>query len=108
MRRAISKLSMLAGHWQGAGWASSPDGQRHEFEQTEEIHLKLDGIALLIQGIGKDKESGEVIHLKLDGIAPFNRISLPVIRQMPMAILKGNHLFGAWKSPAGQFDIRLP
>ena len=30
--------------------------------QTEEIHLKLDGIAILIQGMGKDKGSGKVIH----------------------------------------------
>ena len=61
-KRAMSRLSMLAGTWEGSGWASAPDGSRQEFVQSEIIEEKLDGIALLVHGLGKSKESGEIIH----------------------------------------------
>ena len=61
-KEAITKLSMLIGSWEGSGWASSPDGSRNEFTQSETIETKLDGIALLVQGLGKRKSTEEVIH----------------------------------------------
>lgn len=59
---AISKLSMLVGKWEGTGWASSQDGTRNEFVQSEVVEEKLDGIALLVQGLGKRKGSEEIVH----------------------------------------------
>lgn len=56
----ISKLDFLVGNWKGNGWMYSQDRQRHEFEQTEDIQFKLDGTAILIEGLGKSE--GKVIH----------------------------------------------
>ena len=61
-KEAMAKLKMLEGKWEGSGWASAPDGSRSEFEQSEVIEEKLDGVALLIQGLGKDINSKETVH----------------------------------------------
>ena len=56
----ITQLEFLVGSWEGQGWMFGQDRQRYEFEQTEEIAFKLDGTAILIEGLGKS--SGKVIH----------------------------------------------
>jgi len=56
----ISKLDFLVGDWKGNGWMFGQNRQRHEFEQTGDIQFKLDGTAILIEGLGKSE--GKVIH----------------------------------------------
>ena len=41
-----------------------PQG-RHEFTQTETIEAKLDGLVLVIEGLGKAKEDGSTVHTAL-------------------------------------------
>ena len=56
----ISKLNFLLGNWKGNGWMMGPDGKKSEFDQTENIQLKLDGTILMIEGEGTS--NGKVIH----------------------------------------------
>jgi len=53
-------LKHLEGTWSGTGWASSPDGSRNEFDQTESIVSKLDGTVLLIEGTGREKGTDNI------------------------------------------------
>lgn len=59
-KEAITKLSFIVGDWAGTGWMMGPDGQKHRFEQTENISFKLDSTAILIEGIGKT--DGKITH----------------------------------------------
>lgn len=62
-KAAIAKLAHWVGEWDGTGWAMTRTGERHEFEIREAIQLKLGGIALLVEGVGKAKDpSGSVMH----------------------------------------------
>lgn len=56
----ISKLEFMTGKWEGTGWMMSRDGMKHEFDQTENIQFKIDGVVMLIEGLGKS--NGKVTH----------------------------------------------
>lgn len=56
----ISKLDFLVGKWEGDGWIIGRDGQKHPFQQTEKIQYKIDGVAILIEGLGKS--NGRISH----------------------------------------------
>ena len=56
----MDHLKHLEGTWSGSGWSMSQDGTRSEFDQTERILLKLDGIAMVVEGIGRYKGSEEI------------------------------------------------
>ncbi|MDX1472226.1 MAG: hypothetical protein R3213_12075 [Flavobacteriaceae bacterium] len=56
----ISKLQFMTGNWEGKGWMMTPNGNREEFNQTENIQFKLDSTAVLIEGLGKSH--GQIIH----------------------------------------------
>lgn len=63
-RREMKKLDWFVGHWKGTGWIQmGPD--RHEFNQTETIEAKLDGLVLVIEGSGKAKGDGSTVHTAL-------------------------------------------
>jgi hypothetical protein len=64
-RREMIKLDWLAGHWKGTGWIQMGPQGRHEFNQTETIESKLDGLVLVIEGRGKAKEDGSTVHTAL-------------------------------------------
>lgn len=53
-------LKPLVGNWSGSGWSRTPDGKIEKFNQTEKIELKLKDNILVINGIGKNPESGEI------------------------------------------------
>jgi hypothetical protein len=59
-KEEISKLEFLIGEWQGEGWILGRDQQKHQFQQTENIHFKIDGVAILIEGLGKT--NGQITH----------------------------------------------
>lgn len=47
---AMKKVEFLAGNWKGEGWIEISPGQRHEFQGTEQVEKRLDGLILLIEG----------------------------------------------------------
>ncbi len=58
-------LSFMAGHWKGTGWISAGPGERHLFEQTEDIVPHVKGSVLLITGKGyalEDLSDSILIH----------------------------------------------
>jgi hypothetical protein len=68
-RAAMNKLNFLVGHWSGIVriWRSS--GEPAELIQTEEATYKLDGLILMIEGVGKDKVNGKVALQALGAIS---------------------------------------
>jgi hypothetical protein len=64
-RREMKKLDWFVGHWKGTGWIQMGPQGRHEFTQTETIEAKLDGLVLIIEGLGKAKEDGSTVHTAL-------------------------------------------
>jgi len=56
----MEQLKHWEGTWFGTGWASSPDGTRNEFDQTESIVSKLNGTVLLIEGTGRNKGTDNI------------------------------------------------
>src|SRR6185436_7651727 len=64
-RREMKKLEWLVGHWKGTGWMERGPQGRREFTQTETIEAKLDGLVLVIEGLGKAKEDGSTVHTAL-------------------------------------------
>jgi hypothetical protein len=64
-KEEMNKFKFLIGNWKGEGWVFTPDGKRREFRQTEKIQTKLNGLAILIEGEGKDKASDEIAFRSL-------------------------------------------
>ena len=64
-RQEMKKLAWLVGHWKGTGWIQMGPQGRREFTQTETIESKLDGLVLVIEGLGKAKEDGATVHTAL-------------------------------------------
>jgi hypothetical protein len=64
-RREMKKLDWWVGHWKGAGWIQMGPQGREEFTQTETIEAKLDGLVLIVEGVGKAKENGATVHTAL-------------------------------------------
>ena len=60
LQKEMAKLDFMVGQWAGQGWSMGPDMQRHAFDQKENIQYKLDGTAILVEGIGTT--NGQVIH----------------------------------------------
>lgn len=51
-KKEIKKLAFLSGNWEGEGWMMDPNGERHSFQQTENVEFKLDSTSILIEGRG--------------------------------------------------------
>ncbi|MBI3651443.1 MAG: hypothetical protein HY231_10530 [Acidobacteria bacterium] len=59
----MKKVQFLQGEWRGEGWIMLGANRRETFTQTEVVQSKLDGVTLLIEGMGKSKDSsGRVVH----------------------------------------------
>ena len=59
----MKKLEKMAGQWRGSGWIQQGP-QRETFTGTETVQMKLDGLALLVEGNFSSPE-GKVIHQTL-------------------------------------------
>jgi hypothetical protein len=59
-RAAMKKLDFLIGKWSGAARLLRGPGEPLELIQTEEAQYKLDGLILMIEGIGRSKPDGKV------------------------------------------------
>jgi hypothetical protein len=60
-RAAMKKLSFLVGKWSGEARTFRVPGQPVELTQTEEVEYKLDGLILIIEGVGRTKSDGRVV-----------------------------------------------
>jgi len=59
-RAAMRKLGFLVGKWSGEARILRSSGETVELAQTEEAEYKLDGLILMIEGIGRNKTDGKV------------------------------------------------
>jgi hypothetical protein len=58
-RAAMKKLDFLIGKWAGEAWVLRGRGEAADMIQTEEAQYKLDGLVLLIEGVGRNKSDGK-------------------------------------------------
>jgi hypothetical protein len=58
-RAAMKKLSFLIGKWSGSANVLRGPDRVVELAQTEEAQYRLDGLLLVIEGIGKSKTDGQ-------------------------------------------------
>jgi hypothetical protein len=57
----MEAVAWLDGEWEGSGWVQMGP-ERHAFSQTESVTRRLDGLILVIDGLGRAADSGEVVH----------------------------------------------
>lgn len=60
-RRAMEKLSFLVGRWRGKGRLFRADGAL-ELLQSEDAAYRLEGLILLIEGVGRSAEGQPVLQ----------------------------------------------
>jgi hypothetical protein len=70
-RAAMKKLGFLVGEWSGEASALRGPGQFVELTQTESAQFKLDGLVLVIEGIGRTKADGK-LSLQALGLVSFD------------------------------------
>jgi hypothetical protein len=73
-RSAMKKLAFLIGKWSGEATVLRGPGQFAELSQTEEAQFKLDGLILMIEGIGRTKSDGNPV-LQALGLISFDDLS---------------------------------
>lgn len=65
-RAEMKRLDFLLGQWQGEGWIMLGQGERRTFKQTETVQSKLDGLLMVVDGLGKgktpEKQEEVVVH----------------------------------------------
>ncbi|MGW8121488.1 hypothetical protein ACV07N_02430 [Roseivirga echinicomitans] len=59
-KEAMTKLSNWIGEWKGEGWSMGETQQKSEFRVVENIQRKIEGMAILAEGIGTNKSDGKV------------------------------------------------
>jgi hypothetical protein len=70
-REAMKKLGFLVGQWSGEGRMLRATGEWIEITQTEHVEYKLDGLLLVIEGVGRAKTDGRPV-LQAYGIACYD------------------------------------
>ena len=60
-REAMKKLNFLVGQWSGEGRMLRPGGEWMDITQTEHAEYKLDGLLLMIEGVGRAKGDGQPV-----------------------------------------------
>lgn len=60
-REAMKKLSFLAGKWSGEATVQRGPGAAIKIRQSEDIQYKLGGLVMIIEGTGRDLESGKLL-----------------------------------------------
>jgi len=70
-REAMRKLSFLTGTWSGEARALRGPGEPVEMIQTEVAQYRLDGLILMIEGIGRAKSDGKPV-LQALGLITFD------------------------------------
>jgi hypothetical protein len=114
-KEAMKKLSMMVGKWKGNGWASAQDGSRNEFNQSEVIENKLDGLALLVEGLGTNKESGEarfnalaiITYNDVDSIYEFQSHLATGQSTEAKMYFEGEHIIWGFGTPGGKIRYTI-
>lgn len=57
----MNRLSHWIGKWEGEGWQTDQSGQRTTFKVEENVASKLDGLAIFVEGKGKNA-NGDLGH----------------------------------------------
>jgi len=96
---AMKKLAFLVGTWTGDATTVRPN-QKIKVKQTEEVCYKLDGLVLLIEGTGRNPESGEVMFRALATVSYDDAAGVYHFR----AYNDGNYLDTELKVPDRGFD----
>ena len=73
-RAAMKKLDFLLGEWSGDASAARGPGVVVEMNQSESAQFKLDGLVLMIEGIGRAKSDGS-LALQALGLISFDDAS---------------------------------
>lgn len=59
----MKKVNFLVGEWRGEGWIMMGPNKRETFKQTEFVQSKLNGLTMIIEGLGKSKDGSErIVH----------------------------------------------
>jgi hypothetical protein len=64
-RAAMKKLEFLVGKWIGEAHLVRGTSQVIDMDQAEEVQYKLDGLILLIEGVGRAKSDGRLLQQAL-------------------------------------------
>ncbi len=90
---AMKKLSFLAGKWEGDGWMQQGP-QKQNFKGAEHVQIKLQGKALLVEGLFMNPDSKKTIHETL-AVITFDEKS-------------GKYKFNTYlfNRPNGEFDLQ--
>lgn len=67
-REAMKRLSFLVGQWRGEA-TTIVAGVSKRLNQTEDVRFRLDGLLLLVEGTGRDPETGAIAFSALATIA---------------------------------------
>jgi hypothetical protein len=70
-REAMKKLGFLVGKWAGEARVLRGPTESVEMFQTEEAQYRLDGLILVIEGVGRTKSSGQPL-LQAFGIVSYD------------------------------------
>ena len=73
-RAAMKRLDFLVGEWSGQASAARGPGIVVELEQSEVAQFKLDGLVLMIEGVGRTKSDGK-LALQALGLISFDDAS---------------------------------
>jgi hypothetical protein len=57
----MKKLSFLVGKWSGDASVLRGPGEPIKVKQSEDVQYKLDGLLLVVEGTGRDPQSGKVV-----------------------------------------------
>lgn len=87
-KEAMRKLAFLVGQWSGEATVSMGPGGPRTLRQTEDVQFRLDGLVLLIEGTGRDPETGAAEFNALATIAFDDRTNTYRLR----AFNAGNYL----------------
>jgi hypothetical protein len=55
----MNKLAFLVGEWSGEATVLRGPGQVVDLDQSESVQFKLDGLVLMIEGVGRSKSDGK-------------------------------------------------
>ena len=73
-RAAMKRLDFLVGEWSGQASAARGPGVVVDLEQSEVAQFKLDGLVLMIEGVGRTKSDGK-LALQALGLISFDDVS---------------------------------
>ncbi len=70
-RAEVAKLAWMVGSWEGEGWIQRGP-ERTEFRQSETITLRLDGLLMEIEGVGRSRSDPKQVHFHALGYLSWN------------------------------------